>query len=88
MEKTIYSREYEVFREVLRRVRIRTGLTQVELAERLKVGQSWVSKIERGELRMDIIQLRIYCEAMGIAFSDFIEELEGDLKEAKTLGRG
>jgi transcriptional regulator with XRE-family HTH domain len=83
MEKTIYSREYEVFREVLRQVRTRTGLTQVELAERLKVGQSWVSKIERGELRLDIIQLRIYCEAMDISFGEFVEELEGALKDGK-----
>ncbi|PPJ69694.1 transcriptional regulator, partial [Staphylococcus haemolyticus] len=45
----IYGRRYEAVRRVLRKVRREAGLTQVQLAEKLGKGQSYVSKVERGE---------------------------------------
>src|SRR5690242_16046972 len=56
MEKTIYSREYAVVLRLLREAREKTGMTQVELAKKLKLTQSFVSKIERGDRRLDVVQ--------------------------------
>jgi transcriptional regulator with XRE-family HTH domain len=46
--------------------RTATGLTQTELAARLQKPQSYVSKYERGERRIDIIEFRAIAVALGI----------------------
>lgn len=79
MEKSIYSREYSLFLEQLRKAREEKGLTQTELAERLGQTQSFVSKVERGERRIDIVELRAFCSAIGISFSQFVALLENVL---------
>jgi transcriptional regulator with XRE-family HTH domain len=79
MEKSIHSREYAVLLEVLREARLRAGLTQVELAARLKKSQSFVSKVEVGETRIDVIQLRTICAAVGTTLPTFVDRLEARL---------
>ena len=76
MTKTIYSREYRTFLQILRDARREAGLTQEELAKRLRQTQSFVSKCERGERRVDVVELRHFCRAMKIPFSAFLERLE------------
>ena len=51
--------------ELLAEARRSAGLSQVELALRLARPQSWVSKVEGGERRLDIIELIEMCEALG-----------------------
>ncbi len=58
MGESIYSREYKLFLERLRKIRLKSGLTQVEAAQRLRKPQSYISKIERGERRIDVIELK------------------------------
>ena len=41
------------------------GLTQVQMAERLAVGQSYVSKIERGESYVDVLTFVDWYAACG-----------------------
>ena len=54
----------------------RRGLTQVEVAAAMDVGQSWVSKLERGDV-----------EATGIAtLRDYLRALGGDVEVGATLG--
>lgn len=81
MEKTLHSRDYAVFLRLLREAREAAGLTQVQLGDRLGQTQSFVSKCERGERRLDIAEVRAFCEALGISFSSFVtqfsESLEG-----------
>lgn len=81
MEKSIYSPEYEVLLEVLRTLRIESGVTQVELAARLKQSQSYVSKVERGDRRLDLVQLRTICLTLGSTLPEFVEAFEQRLKE-------
>jgi ribosome-binding protein aMBF1 (putative translation factor) len=89
MEKSIFSESYGIFLRQLRAAREKSGLSQVELAHRLKETQSWVSKCERGERRIDIIELRTFCEAMGVSFLDFCGQLDSDLRPtAKNRRRG
>ena len=72
MEKSIYSQHYHLFLELLRAQREKAGLTQEEVASRLNTSQSFVSKCERGERRLDIVELRSWCDALGIPFRDFV----------------
>jgi DNA-binding XRE family transcriptional regulator len=60
---SIHHRRYEVLRKQLRLVRRSAGLTQVELAHRLKIDQSYVSKVERGERYVDILFYLDWCRA-------------------------
>lgn len=82
MEKSISSAEYAVFLGLLRAARQRAGLTQVEMAERLGEAQTFVSKCERGERRLDAIELRAFCRAMNLPLEQFARELEQALSEA------
>jgi transcriptional regulator with XRE-family HTH domain len=74
--KTIHSTEYAKFLELLRQFRERQGLTQEQLAEKLGATQSFISKCERGERRIDALELRAFCLAMGVSLTDFVAELE------------
>lgn len=65
VEKSIYSAEYQQLCTLLRQLRQDAGLTQMQVAERLDVPQSFVSKYEAGERRLDVIELRYVAEALG-----------------------
>lgn len=56
MPKSVYSPAYERLRELLIQARKEAGLTQNELASRLGRPQSYVSKYENGERRLDLIE--------------------------------
>ena len=65
---------------LLRGVRVEAGLTQSELASRLGTDQTFISKYESGERRLDILELREVCQVIGIGFVAFIRRLDQDLK--------
>lgn len=58
MSKSIYSKEYKNTIEKLKKARLEIGLKQEEVAEKLKKPQSYISKIERGERRIDVAELQ------------------------------
>ncbi|MDP2795222.1 MAG: helix-turn-helix transcriptional regulator [Sulfurisoma sp.] len=63
---------------LLRQVRLDANLTQSQLAEKVGQTQSYVSKYENGEQRLDLIELEAVCKALGISLTDFVERyLEG-----------
>lgn len=76
MEKTIYTRQYRVMLRVLRETRERAGLTQVDIASKLNVTQVFISKCEGGQRRLDLIELRAWCTAMGASTAEFLEAVE------------
>ena len=65
---------------LLRQVREEAGLKQAELAERLEVRQAWVSSYERGERRLDVLELRQVVAALSLDFLDFMARLEAALR--------
>jgi ribosome-binding protein aMBF1 (putative translation factor) len=65
---------------LLRGIRVDAGLTQSELASRLSRDQTFVSKYESGERRLDILELREVCQAIGTDFVTFIRKLDKDLR--------
>lgn len=56
-------------------------LTQADLAKKLKQPQSFVSKYESGERRLDILELRSICTVLEISLADFVKKLEDKLNE-------
>jgi len=58
MSKSIYSKDYRNVIQKLKKARLDAGLKQSEVAQKLKKPQSYVSKIERGERRIDIAELK------------------------------
>lgn len=81
MDKTIHTREYAVLLRLLRQIREDAGITQVELSRRLDETQSAISKIERGERRIDVLELRIICRALGLTLPRFVARLERALDD-------
>lgn len=69
----------EALQALLRQIRRQAGLRQVDLAERLGQPQSFVSKYESGERRLDILELRMVCTAVGVSLQDFVARLEETL---------
>lgn len=76
MKKSIYGREHDILQALLRDLRKEAGVTQVELAQRLRETQSAVSKCERGERRLDLVQLRAWCQGVGIPLAKLVAEFE------------
>ena len=66
------------FYAALRRARNDAELTQAELAARLDQPQSFVSKYETGERRIDFIELREICKSIGISVMSFVRDFEGE----------
>jgi transcriptional regulator with XRE-family HTH domain len=74
---------YLVITELLYRLRVNAGLTQKQLAEKLNSPQSYISKIESGERRIDLIELRELCKALNTNLIEFTTMLEQELNETK-----
>ncbi|APA96613.1 helix-turn-helix domain-containing protein [Nocardia seriolae] len=75
MDKSIYSADYQRFCDLLRRLREEHGLTQVEIAERLDKPQSFVSKYETGERRLDVAEARSVAVTIGVTLESVIATL-------------
>nr|WP_316640826.1 helix-turn-helix transcriptional regulator [uncultured Roseateles sp.] len=69
----------EHLNDPLREERLRVGLTQVELADRLGWPQSTTSKSENGSRQLDVMELRALLGAMVLDLATFIAQLEARL---------
>ena len=83
MKRNKYKRHYKILLDQLYRLRISSGMKQSELAEKYGVSQSFISKIENGERRIDVIELGIICTILGTTLEIFIHEFENKLNETK-----
>lgn len=81
MQKSIISKEYGLFLAFLKRVRQDNRVTQEQIAKKLKATQSFVSKVERGERRLDVVELRQWSRALGLSLTDFVSGFEAYLKK-------
>jgi len=75
VKKSLFSIEYEALCGLLRQVREEAGISQNLLAKRLDVPQAWLSKVENGHRRLDILELMRLCDEIGIAPEVFVARL-------------
>ncbi len=73
------------FRELLKDLRVQQGLSQRDLASKLKVPQSYVSKYETGERRLDFVETVHVCGVLGIGIAEFAKMFAE--RVAKRTGR-
>jgi transcriptional regulator with XRE-family HTH domain len=76
MEKSTFSRQQKRLLALLKETRLAAKLRQADVAARLHQPQSFVSKYESGERRLDLIELRNVCSALGTTLLDFVRRLE------------
>lgn len=62
---------------LLRQLRLAAGLHQADLAKKLGKPQSFVSRYEAGERRLDLIELQQVCKALGVPLTEFVNRFEG-----------
>lgn len=72
MSKSVYSKEYRSLLARLRQARDAAGLTQQQVAKRLKKPQSFVSKSELGERRLDPVELKQLAKVYGKPLQFFL----------------
>ena len=65
---------------LLREVRQEAGLRQIDLAKRLGQPQSFISKYESGERRLDLPELQEVCKAIGVPLTEFVRKFEDSQK--------
>ena len=80
VKKNIRLNQQKKLLVLLRGVRVEAGLTQSELASRLGTDQTFISKYESGERRLDILELREVCQVTGTDFFMFIRKLDKALR--------
>lgn len=87
MEKTLYQREYRILLDLLREARQKANVNQEDLAKGMGMTQSMVSKCERGERRLDVIEVRRWCGILGLPFPTFAQQFESTLQVGRKKGR-
>lgn len=65
-QSTIYTEEHRALVKLLAELRLKSGLRQAELAERLGRPQSYVSRYETGLRRLDLVELLAICTALDV----------------------
>lgn len=79
--KSIYADDYIDLISALRTIRINKNITQAEMAKRLNVTQSFISKVENRERRLDVIELLSWIDALGVSITDVLpEKYRGGMK--------
>jgi len=75
VKKALYERNYAAFTDLLKEERKKAGLTQAKLAKKLRRPQSYVSKYERGDRRLDVIEFLEIARAVGFNPGEILSKL-------------
>jgi len=79
MDRDRWSSRQEFLWRFLRSLRIESNQTQKQLAARLCRPQTYVSKYELGERRLDLLELYDICNACGVTLAELVRRIEPDL---------
>lgn len=80
MKKKIYIAQRNRLVALLREMRIEADMTQTDLATHIEKDQAYVSRYESGQRRLDVLEVREICQAIGITLEGFAKRLEKELK--------
>jgi transcriptional regulator with XRE-family HTH domain len=86
-------RKQAILLSLLRGLREKRGLRQIDVAQRLNCPQTRISKYELGTRRLDLLELREVCKALGVSLVDFVQTFDSavdslDSPASKTKSRG
>jgi transcriptional regulator with XRE-family HTH domain len=62
MDKTIRTKEYALFIERMKKARLEANLRQIDVARKMKRPQSYISRVESGEYRLDILEVKRFAK--------------------------
>ena len=77
----MHEAEARILRDLIRSMRLEGGLRQQDVADRLGQPQSFVSKCESGERRVDIVELAAICRACDSDLSTFVDDFVSAIAE-------
>lgn len=75
MSRTLQSSRHQVLKEFLIEKRKKAGLTQTEVAKKLRRYQSFVANVETGQRKLDVVELLAFAEAIGFDPREAIKRL-------------
>jgi transcriptional regulator with XRE-family HTH domain len=75
LTQSVFSARFRRLRALLTQARKKSGLTQFELARKLRRPQSFVSKYELGERRLDVVEFLEVTEALGVKPEKLLKQL-------------
>jgi len=81
MRKSIHRPEHAALAALLRDLRLKREMTQVEVCSALGVPQSFLSDVEAGQRRLDLVQLRDLCQVLGISLGRLVSQFEKRIAE-------
>lgn len=87
MPRPTHRQRYEIFLAQLREARLCAEITQAEAAKKLANTQTFISKCERGERRLDVVDLLDFLDAYGVSSAEFLAELKGRLRQVGATTR-
>jgi transcriptional regulator with XRE-family HTH domain len=76
MRYPLHSEKYKLFLEELNALREQAGISQMELADRMHIGQDVVSRCESGRRRVDVFELALWTHACGTSLEAFVKKLD------------
>ena len=76
MQKTIYTPAYKNLIARLHQARLKAGLRQQDVARDLGISRTWLSKVEQGQLRLDLIQFVQLCRLYGVSTRELLHTME------------
>lgn len=76
MRYPLHSEKYKLFLEELNALREQAGISQMELADRMQIGQDIVSRCESGRRRVDVFELAVWTHACGTSLEAFVKKLD------------
>ncbi|MCT7971496.1 MULTISPECIES: helix-turn-helix domain-containing protein [Oscillatoriales] len=88
MNKSVFTEKYTRFRRLLIEIRQSSKLTQVQVAQRLHKPQSFVSKYERGERRLDVVEFLEVAKALEVNPSELLTQLDRPTVEQGSTNLG
>lgn len=81
MSKAIHRKENEVLIQLIRTLRREAGLSQEQCCWKLGRPQSFMSDVERGVRRLDLVQVRDLCTVFGISLQEFVRRYDESLRD-------
>ena len=81
MPKSVFTDAYASFLERLIAARKERGVTQAVLAARLGKPQSFVTKVEQGSRRLDVVEFYAVAKALGVDPGEFYAGIVGHFPE-------